>query len=360
MRHILTGRATIREMIGFRDVWLMGIGIPLIGFLVPILFFGATLEDGLVGYLPRWGMSTLYSACYWMTVRWIFVYTRRRIPEPERVGRRIGLAFLIFLPLYLAINIGLDTVERIVFGQSHFNNEASLLELNVASLSVILIISALYESAFFYARWRESLVEQERLRRQHTESQLEGLKNQVNPHFLFNSLNTLAYIIPEDPERGVRFVQELSRVYRYILEIRSYRLIPLQTELDFLDAYTFLLKERFGDKIRIEYDIPQEARQQQIIPLSLQMLFENAIKHNEISSTHPLTISLRVEEGRLYVRNTLRRKTQQQSSTGVGLQNIRNRYAFFTQQEVEVDETDDYFLVGLPLMSAQAALGSGS
>lgn len=147
-------------------------------------------------------------------------------------------------------------------------------------------------------------------------------------------------------------------VYRYILEIRSYRLISLQTERHFLDAYTFLQKERFGDKIRIEYDIPQEARQQQIIPLSLQMLFENAIKHNEISSAHPLIISLRVEDGILYVRNTLRRKLQQQSSTGVGLENIRNRYAFFTQQEVEMDETEGYFLVGLPLMPAQTVVDS--
>lgn len=358
MRQILTSRATIREMIGFRDIWLMAIGIPLIGFLVPILFFGATLDEGLIGYLPRWGVSMLYTACYWITVRWIFVYTRRRIPEPERVGRRIGLALLIFIPVYLGVNFGLDQFERVVLGSSYFNHEFSLLELNVASLSVILIISTLYESAFFYARWRESLVEQERLRRQHTESQLEGLKNQVNPHFLFNSLNTLAYIIPEDPERGVRFVQELSRVYRYMLEIRNYRLIPLQTELDFLEAYTFLLKERFADKIRFEYAIPQEARQQQIIPLSLQMLFENAIKHNEISTAHPLTISLQVEEGTLYVRNSLRRKVQHQPSTGVGLQNIRNRYAFFTQQEVEIDETDDYFLVGIPLMPAQVSVSS--
>jgi len=358
MRQILTSRATIHEMVGFRDVWLMVIGIPLIGFLVPILFFGETLDNGLIEYLPRWGMSTLYTLFYWMTVRWIFVYTRRRIPEPERVGRRIGLALLIFIPAYIAINLGLDQFERIVMDSSYLDHEFSLLELNVASLSIILIISTLYESAFYYARWRESLIEQERLRRQHTESQLEGLKNQVNPHFLFNSLNTLAYIIPDDPERGVRFVQELSRVYRYILEIRSYRLISLQTELDFLEAYTFLLKERFGNKIHIEYDIPREARQQQIIPLSLQMLFENAIKHNEISSAYPLTISLHVEDGTLFVRNTLRRKLQQQPSTGVGLQNIRNRYAFFTRQEVEINETEDYFVVGLPLMPAQTTVGS--
>lgn len=341
----------MREMIGFRDLYLMVLGIPVLGFLVPILFFGVSLDNGLIGYLPRWGVSSLYTASYWICVRWIFVVARTRIPEPERVRRRIVFTFLIFIPTYLCVTILLGFLQQCLPGMVNFNNTASLLELNVASLSIILIVASIYESAFFYARWRESLVEQERLRRQHTESQLEGLKNQVNPHFLFNSLNTLAYLIPEDPDRGVRFVEELSRVYRYILEIRDYRLIPLESELTFLDAYAFLLKERFGEKLVIEVDIPPEYRSYQVIPLSLQMLIENAIKHNEISTTHPLKIALTVQGNKLYVRNTLRRKRQTQPSTQVGLQNIRNRYAFFTRETVEVSDTEGYFLVALPLMA---------
>jgi two-component system, LytTR family, sensor kinase len=350
---LLTNRHTIRELIGFRDIYFMLVGIPIIGFLVPILFFDYSLEGGLLGYIPKWSVSTMYSAAYWFSVRTIFLYSRSRYPKAEQTWRRIGMILLLFIPSYFAINLGLGFIQACLPGMVNFNKTESIFDLNVASLTVILIIATFYESAYFYARWRESLVEQERLRRQHTESQLEGLKNQVNPHFLFNSLNTLAYIIPEDPDRAVRFVQELSRVYRYILEIRDTRLIPLGKELDFLDAYIFLLKERFGDKLRIEVEIEDQFQNQQIVPLSLQMLFENAIKHNEISEAHPLRIDLQIAEGELVMRNTLRRKKQRQHSTKVGLENIRSRYAFFTDREVSVTETGDYFLVALPLLPAR-------
>lgn len=350
---LLTNRQTIRELIGFRDLHFMLVGIPILGFLVPILFFDYNLSDGLLAYVPKWSVSTVYSAAYWFGVRYIFLYSRRRYPDAEQTWRRLGMVVLLFIPTYFAINVGLGLIQQCLPGMANFNDTASLLDLNVASLTVILIVATFYESAYFYARWRESLIEQERLRRQHIESQLEGLKNQVNPHFLFNSLNTLAYIIPEDPDRAVRFVQELSRVYRYILEIRDTRLIPLGKELDFLDAYIFLLKERFGDKLHIEVEIEDQFHGQQIIPLSLQMLFENAIKHNEISEAHPLRIDLHIAQDQLIMRNTLRRKKQRQHSTKVGLDNIRSRYAFFTEREVSVTETDDYFLVALPLLPAR-------
>jgi len=360
---LLTNRQTIRELIGFRDLYFMLVGIPIIGFLVPILFFDYDLSGGILDYVPKWSVSTMYSAAYWFGVRTIFLFSRSRYPNAEQTWRRIGLVILLFVPTYFVINIGLGFLQQCLPGMVNFNNTASFFDLNVASITVILIVATFYESAYFYARWRESLVEQERLRRQHTESQLEGLKNQVNPHFLFNSLNTLAYIIPENPDRAVRFVQELSRVYRYILEIRDTRLIPLAKELDFLDAYIFLLKERFGDKLQIAVEVEDEFHSQQIIPLSLQMLFENAIKHNEISQAYPLQIDLHIAQDQLIMRNTLRRKKQRQHSTKVGLNNIRSRYAFFTDREVSVTETSDYFLVALPLLPArqeQASVLTGS
>lgn len=348
---IITNPQTVRELIGFRDLYLMLVGIPVLGFLVPVLFFGYTFDNGFVDYLPKWANSTIYSASYWVAVRSIFLFSRQRFPNAEQTWNRLGLIFVLFVPAYLFINLTLDSIQASLPGVDYFHNSATLLELNVASLSVILIVGTFYESAYYYARWRDSLVEQEKLRRQHTESQLEGLKNQVNPHFLFNSLNTLAYIIPEDPERAVRFVEELSRVYRYILEIRDSQLVPLSRELTFLDAYAYLLKERFGDKLHIRRDIPLAYENRQIIPLALQMLLENAIKHNEISAAYPLHINVYVSDDRLVVSNSLRLKKQKQASTKVGLQNIQNRYQFFTHSNVQISETHTHFQVTLPLLN---------
>jgi LytS/YehU family sensor histidine kinase len=215
---------------------------------------------------------------------------------------------------------------------------------------IIALVSSIYEGIYLNARWKASLIEKELLKRENIESQLEGLRSQVNPHFLFNSLNTLAYIIPQDPDRAVKFVQQLSKVYRYILEIREKKLISLREELKFLDSYIFLIKERFGENLQVDISIPKSIYEENIIPLSMQMLFENAIKHNIISSSKPLTIEVFLQDGKIRVRNNLQKKKQSMPSTQVGLQNIRNRYAFFTDQRVEVKEDDHTFSVGLPLI----------
>jgi LytS/YehU family sensor histidine kinase len=184
---------------------------------------------------------------------------------------------------------------------------------------------------------------------------LEGLRNQVNPHFLFNSLNTLVYLIPEDSEKAVRFVQQLSKVYRYVLESREARIIPLQDELAFLQSYIFLLKERFGENLQVKLTDLNGQTDGAIVPLTLQMLFENAIKHNVISTEKPLMIEVFAEKGHLVVRNNLQRKNQVMDSTGVGLENIRTRYRMLTDREVEVIVSREYFTVLLPMVEIAAS-----
>ncbi len=194
-------------------------------------------------------------------------------------------------------------------------------------------------------------MEKEKLERENIQSQLEGLKNQVNPHFLFNSLNTLTYIIPEDQNLAVRFVQQLSKVYRYILEIRDRKLICLSEELAFLDAYVFLLKDRFGENFKIDINIPESYLNLKVVPLSLQILMENAIKHNIISALKPLRVEVFIENNlKLIVKNNLQKKNHVMNSTKVGLQNIKNRYSFFSDQKVEVFATTDSFVVSIPLI----------
>ena len=197
-------------------------------------------------------------------------------------------------------------------------------------------------------------MEKESVKRAHIQSQWEGLRNQVNPHFLFNSMNTLMNIIGTDQDLAKRFLIKLSKVYRYILESREDPLIPMKEELEFIYSYVFLQQERFKGNLKVQIDISREWIDHYIVPLSLQVLFENAIKHNVISSRRPLQIQVSVNSDGtcLEVRNNLQRKSQVIHSTKVGLENLQKRYELLTGKDIEVLETETFFAVSIPLIPA--------
>ena len=197
---------------------------------------------------------------------------------------------------------------------------------------------------------RHSVEETETLKRENLAAQLDALRTQVNPHFLFNNLNTLSSLILENPEHAVDFVQELSKVYRHILEVKDEKSISLKDELEVLNAYTFLLKTRFDKNLQVNINIPPEKMQQKIVPLSLQILMENAIKHNIVSADKPLHIDVFTENGSLVVSNNLQMKKQINESTGIGLDNIRNRYKLLSNKPVKVTESETNFTVSIPLI----------
>ena len=226
----------------------------------------------------------------------------------------------------------------------------SIIHSNSAAIFCTIMMLAIYESIFFMHQLRKSVQETEKLKRESLNAELNALKTQVNPHFLFNNLNTLSSIIPENPDMAVEFVQQLSRVYRHILEVQDEQSIPLKDELDVLRAYAFLLQTRFGDNLDITIDVSEEKLKKKIVPLSLQMLMENAIKHNIVSSDKPLKVNVFAENGNLVVRNNLQKKKQVDQSTGIGLDNIRNRCKLLGNGEVEVTENGTSFTVSIPLI----------
>lgn len=338
-----------KRYLGFNDTWWMIIGIPIISFAIPLLFFGEKLENGLIGYLPKWGISFVHTTAFWLAVRLIIISMRKLHPHQKDIGKRLIYTTVLVIFAFFAIERGLEFLNGICFPENP-HDIPSEFQVRVASLTIIALVGSIYEGIYLNAQWKASLIEKELLKRENIESQLEGLRSQVNPHFLFNSLNTLAYIIPQDADRAVKFVQQLSKVYRYILEIREKKLISVREELKFLDSYIFLVKERFGENLQVELSVPENVYEENIIPLSMQMLFENAIKHNIISGSKPLKIQVSLQDGKIRVENNLQRKKQSMPSTQVGLQNIRNRYAFFTNQQVEVKVDEHTFSVGLPLI----------
>jgi len=190
------------------------------------------------------------------------------------------------------------------------------------------------------------------LQKENLQSQFDVLKQQVNPHFLFNSLNVLTSLIKLEPDLAERFSEQLSKVYRYVLENKDNELVDLNTELNFLDAYIFLLNIRFVDKLKVNINIPEARRSDQIIPLAMQLLIENAIKHNIMSKSEPLIISIFIDpDNFLNIVNNLQERPSQLVSTGVGLQNIINRYLLLNNTAPSFEKTNTHFIAKVPLVT---------
>jgi LytS/YehU family sensor histidine kinase len=231
-----------------------------------------------------------------------------------------------------------------------YDTVAIITNSNAAAIFCSLTVVAIYESIYFMNELQKSVQEKEMLKRESLKAELNALKTQVNPHFLFNNLNTLISVIPEDPKLAVDFVKQLAKLYRHILEVKDEQSILLKEELDVLRAYAFLLQTRFGNNLDVIINVPDEKLNRRIVPLSLQILMENAIKHNIVSSDKPLTIEVFAVNGKLVVSNNLQKKNQINESTGIGLDNIRNRYKLLGNGKVEVTENGSSFTVSIPLI----------
>ncbi|MEM6262008.1 MAG: histidine kinase [Bacteroidota bacterium] len=229
---------------------------------------------------------------------------------------------------------------------------------NVLWYSIIItaFITMILHSRGFLLQWRETALREEKLKRAQLTSQFQSLKDQLNPHFLFNSLNALSSLVYQDPDKAAAFIKELSQIYRYILEYADKEVVALEEEVKCVKAYLYLQGIRFGKNILVNINIPENVFFQ-IPPLSLQMLLENVVKHNIISSRKPVTIDIFLENNdTLVVRNTYQPKQHHKEvSTGVGLTNIQSRYAHLTDREVHILESDDYFTVKLPLLTLSYA-----
>ena len=337
---------TWKETLEFDDRPLRLIGIPILGFTIPF-FFDANLFDFKV-FLPQWMQATVFTFVTWQCCGFVIVSLRRKFPNYQDAGKRLGYQALILIILTFAICAFLNAIFKLLGVQTA---HASTFKAYSVSFMSTAMMASTYEAIYFYQRLKKTLVESEQLKRENIQSQLETLKNQVNPHFLFNSLNTLVSIIPDDPEVAVEFVHKLSKVYRYILEIKELETISLAVELDFLHAYVFLQKIRFGENLSVSINIPDSLMQNSVVPLSLQVLVENAVKHNVVSAQRPLHIEIFTEHNnRLIVRNNLQKKNQVMDSTQTGLKNISNRYRLISEQLVDTIVTANSFIVSIPIL----------
>jgi hypothetical protein len=289
-----------------------------------------------------------FIAFFGYIIRAIDIYLDKVYSFEKNPVKRIVLQFFITLTVIMIIRLTplLFFPDRIPI---HFTRElwAATIAINIFMvLSVILSIFGYH----FFVRWKQEKILAAELEKEKALVQYDNLKNQLNPHFLFNALSSLNSLIFENPQLASDFLQQLSKVYRYVLEHKDKDAVSLQTEMRFVHHYVKLLETRFGNGLKIVFEVGDDAKDKMIVPVTLQVLLENAVKHNTTSQATPLLVTLKSRGDYLWVENTLQRKTAMEVSNKQGLENLKNLYRYLTEKPLLVEESDTKFTVKIPLL----------
>jgi sensor histidine kinase YesM len=269
--------------------------------------------------------------------------------NPQRANL---ISFLLLVGYGIIMSVSIPYIfDRFVWGGMTSKDLIYDVSAKVLIVMVLdLIVIYFYYSKYIINNWIKSIENNEELKRENLVAKYEALKNQVNPHFLFNSLNTLSGVVEQKPELATYFIKKLSDIYRYVLEQNEKEIVSLQDEMKFVDDFVFLSKMRFGNALIFNVNLLAN-NTIKIVPLGLQMLVENAIKHNIIADDMPLKIEIEIEDEFVIVRNNLqKKKTTNSGKEPLGLENLKKRYAYFSGASVKVIESDSKFIVKLPII----------
>jgi len=341
------------EYLAFDDRKLFYIGVLLLSIIIPITFWGQDLyafaNNGVIEYVE----NITYCVVYWLLCRQFIIELRKRYKTVSYTKKRLLIQALIIIPIVPVVGFLIGETYHLLYQSFGIVDacQPSNIQAVFSTYFIVFTCFLLYDTIYFIHKYRAAIMEKNQLQLAHVQGQLENLRNQINPHFLFNSLNTLMNLIPIAPDRAMNYLDKLSRFYRYSVSNQKQTLTTLKSELEIAAVFSDLLHERFQDAIEI--NLPESTETQaQILPLSLQLLIENAVKHNIVSHKKPLTIHVKVDEANQYVwiSNNIQKKIQEVHSTGMGLKNIQKRFSFFTDLPVKVEEETQHFRVGLPLI----------
>ena len=327
------------------------IGIPFFGIAIPNvtgLFGNIPLSDSRywIGYIYFILLATLI----WQGNRYLLFRTRKRFTWFDKPIEKLILLFMnnIFYTTPLTIAClclwyrwaGFDSIKW-----------DTILIVSLMNVICVLFVTHVYETVFMVKEQQGEQLRNADLSRAKAEAELSALKNQIDPHFMFNSLNTLSYLISTDPSKALVFTENLAEVYRYILSQKEQTLVLLEDELIFTHKYTDLLHLRFGDALHITKHFNGTTEKDFLIPpTSVFVAFENAVKHNEISEKMPLHIDVDVRDGNLYITNAIQRRGNVQHSSKIGLRNLDERFKIITGKGIEASQENDKFTVAFPLI----------
>ncbi len=291
------------------------------------------------------------SFCLWLGNLFIYRFIQRAYSWESSFSSR----FFLQLVLTLFFSLGCINLTYVLFKNAFTQlppDQNQLILLNIYGTLFLVPVLSVQFGLLFLRKWKMAIIEQEKLKKEQVQSELFALRSHLSPHFLFNNLNILSALIEVENQPAQDYLDRFAQVYRYVLKNREIELISLSEELRFLESYNFLLQQRFSKALQIDIQVAPSYKEYLLPPLSLQMLIENALKHNKLSEKKPLQIKITTEDqDRLSVENNLQTKTlPPQEKTGFGLENIRRRYWLIARQEIDWTCTTAAFRVGLPLI----------
>ncbi|AWG25919.1 2TM domain-containing protein [Flavobacterium kingsejongi] len=331
-----------------------------------LVFLGMLLFSYALGSHVYWNgrlaeeflRTVVYTTTIYYANFLIFILLDRIFAQNRFQAKRIIIGFLCSAVATIVILFTVHFIEEVLLKQKDaaefLKNETP--SAYAGSIVVFLIITLFVHAFYFYKKLQENKVKEQKIIATTASAQFESLKNQIDPHFLFNSLNVLTSLIEENPDMAQKFTTSLSKIYRYVLEQKDKELVEVKEELNFAKTYMNLLKMRFEESVF--YELPEKLSnpEAKVVPLSLQLLLENTVKHNTATSSRPLHIRIFEQDNYLVVRNDYQKKEVLQDRKGVGLQNIVNRYGIITSRKVKIEQDAQYFTVYLPLLTKQLSI----
>lgn len=323
----------------------------LIGFPTGLLFCVECRSNTELLFRVGFYMSIIW-VVLWKGNEFISDFLDRKISWIRLPGKRLtaGLIGHFIYPV-----VAMFTINYVLYLLYGWNPEIitlqGLINYSLPAVLITFFISTFLTARSFFLAWRQSAINEERMKGEVLSAKFETLKNQVNPHFLFNSLNVLTSLVYKDPDLSAKFIKELSNVYRHVIEVKDMEVVSLKQEIEFLLSFTFLLKMRHSEGLNVNINLTK-VDDYNVVPLALQMLVENAVKHNIVSGEEPLNIDIYLENQYIVVHNNLQKKTvRETTSSNVGLINIKARYEYLTDIPVITEESDTDFIVKLPVLS---------
>jgi len=334
--------------------FVIGCLVYVIGNLLFNGFQYENLNEGLTDFL----IFQLYAFLLGFSNMYFFNYLER-LPwkKGDRIKRIgigvIGSTLITLMGLFL-----LRAMKAVIFnGESFFEFVADeRFKYYQFGLWMTLTIVIIFHAVYFYNRYQQNKIKEQKVIAGTASAKFDALKNQLDPHFLFNSLNVLTSLIEENPENAQKFTTSLSKVYRYVLEQKDKELVLVDEELEFAKTYMSLLKMRFEDSIIFEMPDKSSNPESKVVPLSLQLLLENAVKHNMVMSSKPLHIRIYEDGNYLVVENNLQLKDIVKKSSGVGLSNIMQRYDLLTTKKININKEATRFAVAIPMLTKQISI----
>jgi len=331
------------------NIWQYLLGNVVLALLILLIFFKISFESPmhfLMGFtwsfsicITQWAGPMLIGYLLDKRIRWIDQPVARTFIEIISLLIWSVSAFVAVQLIMMYLINGIAPADALQY----------IYQSIIYTFLISLFISLVFTSIGFFKAWRKSVLNEAALKSEMMSYKYESLRNQINPHFLFNSFNVLSDLVYDDQAQAVLFIRQMSDLFRYVLDSRDKELVSLGEEVGFMKSYTSLLKTRFGDKLLLNLELNPDGRDY-IVPMTLQLLVENAVKHNEISEKFPLRVDIRQKDNYIEVENEVKSKQVGEDSKNTGLKNISQQFGFFTDRKIEVQSNGSTFLVRVPII----------